>query len=66
MNSIYTEMAETLANKLEYCMLVGDVDYTTEDFYREQGVEVPPDYVTFLLMKAAKEILDRRANAKDN
>jgi hypothetical protein len=55
------ELAEVLANKLEYCDLVGDVSYTMEDFYREQGIaKLPPTCISILIMEKAKEILERR------
>ena len=56
----YINLAEVLANKIEYCELVGDVSYTLEDFWREQGMDVQPNYINVCLMGQAQKILERR------
>jgi hypothetical protein len=53
-------LAEVLANKIEYCDLVGDVSYTLEDFWREQGMEPQMDYINVCLVRQAQKILERR------
>lgn len=53
-------LAETLANKIEYCELIGDVSYTLEDFWREQGMELQTDYINICLVKQAQKILEER------
>jgi len=55
------DLAEALANKLDYCDLVGDVSYTMEDFYREQGIKNPPrPCITILIMERAQKIRHER------
>jgi hypothetical protein len=53
-------LAEVLANKIEYCDLVKDVSYTLEDFWREQGMEPQSDYVNVCLVRQAQKILEDR------
>jgi len=54
------DLAEVLANKLDYCDLVGDVSYTMEDFYREQGIKPPRPCITFLIIERANKIRQER------
>lgn len=56
------DLAEVLANKIEYYELVGDVSYTLEDFWREQGMDIQPDYVNVCLVRQAQKILEDRKN----
>ena len=53
-------LAKALANKIEYCDLVKDVSYTLEDFWREQGMDIQPDYINVCLVKQAQKILKER------
>jgi hypothetical protein len=58
--SVGIDLAEVLANKIEYCELIGDVSYTLEDFWREQGMDTQPDYINVCLVKQAQKVLERR------
>lgn len=56
-------LAETLANKIEYCRLVGDNSFNMKDFYRQHGIPdaVISDSFTIRLMEEAQNILRERA-----
>ncbi len=56
------ELPETLANKIEYLNLTGDIGYTMEDFYAENGIAIQDmlNSETIGLMKKAQKILEKR------
>lgn len=56
------QLPETLANKIEYLNLVGDIGYTMEDFYVENGMHISDvlNSETMELMAKAQEILEAR------
>jgi hypothetical protein len=56
------ELPETLANKIEYLNLVGDIGFTMEDFYAENGMRIDEvlNSETVELMTKAQEILEVR------
>lgn len=59
-------LSETLANKIEYLSLVGDVSYTMDDFYDSVGLrrKYRTDFGTIALVKQAQEILEARDESK--
>lgn len=59
-------LSETLANKIEYLNLTGDIGYTMEDFYVENNVDIEDisNSVTVELMTKAQEILEVRRGIK--
>ncbi len=56
------QLPETLANKIEYLNLVGDIGYTMEDFYAENGIAIQDvlNSETVELMTKAQGILEVR------
>lgn len=56
------KLSETLANKIEYLNLTGDIGYTMEDFYIENGMHISDQLnsETMELMAEAQEILEAR------
>ena len=56
------ELSETLANKIEYLNLTGDIGYTMEDFYEENGIAIQDmlNSETMSLMEDAQKILEVR------
>ncbi|MCK5291844.1 MAG: hypothetical protein KAR39_07500 [Thermoplasmata archaeon] len=56
------QLPETLANKIEYLNLVGDIGYTMEDFYVENGIAIQDmlNSETMELMEKAQKILEVR------
>lgn len=54
------QLPETLANKIEYLNLTGDIGYTMEDFYEENGIDKFGMDEMMILMEKAQEILGVR------
>ena len=61
------ELPETLANKIEYLNLVGDIGYTMEDFYAENGIAIQDvlNSETVELMTKAQGILEVRRGLRE-
>lgn len=55
-------IAETLANKIEYLNLTGDIGYTMKDFYAENGIAIQDmlNSETIRLIEKAQNILEAR------
>ncbi len=61
------QLPETLANKIEYLNLTGDIGYTMEDFYAENGIAIQDmlNSETMELMTKAQEILEVRRGLRE-